>query len=77
MRSEIRTDHSHASSSEPRRQRLGRAVIGTALAFPFLFFLLAQNRTEPLNIACRDGQCDIAFESIDAVIQTAVQAMHL
>lgn len=41
-----------------------------------LFFLLAQNDSQALNVACHDGEGDVALETVNAMIGAFIQAMH-
>jgi len=47
------------------------------VGFAFTFqILLPQNVTNAVDIAGDDGQCNVAFETIDAMIRAFVQAMN-
>ena len=59
---------------------LSRAAIGSALSLRLLLalcFLLTQDGTEALDIACDHRQCYITLEAVDAMVEATVQAMHL
>ena len=58
----------------PLRWCSGRTTIGTPLS---LRLLLAQQGAQALDVARHHGQGHIALETIEAMIQTAVQAMDL
>ena len=42
-----------------------------------LFFLFAQHGSESMDVSGNDCQGDVAFESVDSVIRTLVETMHL
>jgi hypothetical protein len=58
----------------PLRWRSGCTEVGATLS---VRFLLTQDGAEPLNVTGQHCECVIALEAVDAMVQTAVQAMDL
>jgi len=54
---------------------VGRIGVVLSALHP-LDFLFPQDGADAMNVSRHHRQCDVAFESNDALIRTAIKAMH-